>query len=92
TTHPVKMVNGKLKTMNGTFVCCSPACLLAISKRPHQARGTQSVLLIGLSGLSTVLSRTAFPALNPKNIRQSNTDFQEFAGFFFNRNLPRPVV
>ncbi|CAO0797250.1 unnamed protein product [Mucor circinelloides] len=33
TTHPVKMVNGKLKTMNGTSACCSPACLLARSKK-----------------------------------------------------------
>lgn len=84
-THPVKMVNGKLKTINGTSVCSNSKCLLVINKRSHQPRDSQSALLIGLSGLCTILSaRTTYPALNPKNqnISQSDTDFQTFASTF----------
>ncbi|KAL0137307.1 hypothetical protein V8B55DRAFT_1578093 [Mucor lusitanicus] len=92
TTHPVRLVNGKLITINGTSVCCNPNCLLVRSGRSHQPRDSLSALVIGLSGLCTVLSGTTFPALDPKRISHFNTDFQQFAGSFLTRNLPRPAV
>ncbi|EPB83402.1 hypothetical protein HMPREF1544_09832 [Mucor circinelloides 1006PhL] len=49
------MVNGKLKAINGTFVCCIKYCLLVRSKRSHQATGSLSALVISLSSLCTLL-------------------------------------
>lgn len=85
TTHPVNMVDGKLKTMNGASVCCNQECLLLRSKKTPSNKS----LSICLTHQFIWLVRSV---LRYKNISQSNTDFQEFVGAFLAQSLPRPAA
>ncbi|OAD01397.1 hypothetical protein MUCCIDRAFT_112842 [Mucor lusitanicus CBS 277.49] len=82
-THPVVMANGKLKTINGTFVFVNPECILVKYGRSYQGRDSLFAFLVGLSGLCNILLGTTFPSLNPKrSIGHLDTDFTTFAQTF----------
>jgi hypothetical protein len=78
------------KAMNGTSFCTNANCPLVINKTSHKGCDTLSSLVIGLSGLSTVIFGAPMPIFSYKDTSKLNTGFHEIVSSFLNRNDGRP--
>ncbi|KAI9473566.1 MAG: hypothetical protein EXX96DRAFT_596676 [Benjaminiella poitrasii] len=77
-SHPIKILNkdGRkiIKTVNDTSVCSNPNCISVKAKSLHRGRDSLSALIIGLSGLASLLFGCTFTIFSPYNANRSTID------------------
>ncbi|KAI8333184.1 hypothetical protein EDC96DRAFT_526105 [Choanephora cucurbitarum] len=65
TSQICKDARESLKTINGTSICNSKACVLNSAKQSHKPRDSLSALAIGISGASRLIGKGTLDIFNP---------------------------
>ncbi|CAO3684672.1 unnamed protein product [Rhizopus microsporus] len=74
--------NTKLKVVNGTFQCVNPDCSSVLAGKATHVRDSLSAMIIGLSGLATLLFGATFPQFDPKRSSSKTAEFEHLAATF----------
>lgn len=81
-SHPVGVVAGKIKTVNGSFVCLNQKCPNAFKV---VCRDQVSALAIGLAGVAQLLFGVTFPCFDEKSNYTNRIKFNDLALDFLYR-------